>query len=80
MTVSVQEIASLVEEEFGVDGLSPDSPIFSAGLLDSLDVLRLISALEKKYKISVSPVSVTLEMFDNLDGICGVVKKHLQRQ
>jgi acyl carrier protein len=77
MTVSAHDIAALMEEEFGLDGLSPESPIFSAGLLDSLDVLRLISALEKTYKISVSPVSVTLEMFDNLDGICGVVNKHL---
>lgn len=73
MNSMVQEISSLVEDEFGLDGLEPDTPIFSAGLLDSLDVLRLISALEKRYGIRISPISVTLEMFDTLDGIAGVV-------
>ena len=70
------ELSGLMTEEFGLDNLQADSPIFSAGLLDSLDVLRLISALEKQYGIKISPMSVTLDMFDSLRGICRVIQEN----
>ncbi|MDF1819892.1 MAG: acyl carrier protein [Immundisolibacteraceae bacterium] len=62
-------VAALIENEFGLYDLSPQQPIFSAGLLDSMDVLRLIVALEKNFSIKIPAFEVSLETFDTLETI-----------
>ena len=72
------EIADLLFNEFGIEGLENDSPIFSNNLLGSMDVLVLITALEKKYGITISPFDVTIDMFDTISGIINVVSNKLE--
>lgn len=62
-------LSTLVENEFGLFDLESQQPIFSAGLLDSMDVLRLIIALEKEYSIKISAFDVSIETFDSLERI-----------
>ena len=73
-----QEIKSLLFDEFGLDDLEVEAPIFSSNLLGSMDVLVLIMALEKKYTISISPFEVTIDMFDNISGISNIVSNKLK--
>lgn len=68
------EIRELLYNEFGLDGLDDDTAIFSANKLDSMDVLRLIVALEAKYSIKISPFSVTIDMFDTVSSIEQLLK------
>ena len=69
------EIKALMFDEFGLDSLADDTPIFSANVLDSMDVLRLIMALEQRFSIKISPFDVTIEMFDTVEGIADVASK-----
>lgn len=73
MSSLCKEIKSLLYDEFGLDDLEIEAPIFSNNLLGSMDVLTLIMALEKKYAISISPFDVTIDMFDNISGISNIV-------
>jgi acyl carrier protein len=68
---------ALMENEFGLYELEPGMPIFSAKRLDSMDVLRLIVALEKEFSISVPPFDVSLDTFDTVDSIVDLVNSKL---
>ncbi len=70
-------INGILQDEFGLFDLAKDSPIFTAGRLDSMDVLRLITELEKTFSISISAFEVSLEMFDTIDSIANVIHSKL---
>lgn len=69
-----EQIKELLLDEFGLDGCADNDPIFSSNRLDSLDVLRLIVALESKYSIKISPFSVTIDMFDSIASIAALIE------
>lgn len=64
----VEFIHSMLDEEFGIstDELEPDSPLFTSGLLDSVDVLGVVSAIEEKYDIRVNPMDVSIERLNTI--------------
>ena len=72
------EIKTILFDEFGLDDLQVEAPIFSNNLLSSMDVLVLITALEKKYTISISPFEVTIDMFDSVTGIANIISNKLE--
>ncbi|HTZ45988.1 MAG TPA: acyl carrier protein [Verrucomicrobiae bacterium] len=49
--------------------------LVSSGLIDSLSVLRLISLLEKKLKISIPPETLQPEDFDDVETIVETVER-----
>ncbi|MBV1929284.1 MAG: acyl carrier protein [Gammaproteobacteria bacterium] len=71
------QVSTLIENEFGLYELAPQQPIFSASLLDSMDVLRLIMALEKEFSIKISAFEVSLETFDTLTKITDFLSHQL---
>jgi acyl carrier protein len=54
-------------------GLSDDTDLQEAGLLDSLTTLSLISFLEDSFKIQVDPSDIHAETFRTLDTIVALV-------
>ncbi len=72
MTVE-ENIRSILSAEFGLDAenIVADAPIFSAGLLDSLNSLRLLMQLEGHFGLSISPLDVSL---DDVDSIAKIVE------
>ena len=76
MTIEA-EIRDVLETEFGLDtsDLNNDRALFSSGLLDSLNSLRLLLALSDKYDLSVSPLDVSLEDFDTIGQIVATVNR-----
>ena len=58
----IEDLRVIFRDEFGLDDLSTESPIFSSNLLDSMDVLRLIVLLQEKYNISIPAFDLTIEM------------------
>lgn len=76
MTIEA-EIRDVLETEFGLDtsDLHNDRALFSSGLLDSLNSLRLLLALSDKYDLSVSPLDVSLEDFDTIGQIVATVNR-----
>jgi len=49
--------------------------IVSSGLIDSLSVLKLISLLEKKLRVSIPPETLQPEDFDDVDLIVETVQR-----
>lgn len=71
------QVKQVLHQEFGlqIDNLETDAPIFSSGLLDSLSSLRLVMSLERYFGVSVSPLDVSLEDVDTIDGICETIRR-----
>jgi acyl carrier protein len=49
--------------------------LVTSGLIDSLSVLRLISLLEKKLRVSIPPETLQPEDFDDLDVIVETIER-----
>lgn len=61
-----------IEEEFG-----NDTPLFSAGILDSFNLLELIEFIEKEESIKIKPNEVKLENLDTVNRMLQYIgKKH----
>lgn len=76
--MSVEEnVRSILSSEFGLDttALAGDAPLFSSGLLDSLSSLRLLMSLEKEFRLSISPLDVSLDDVDSIDLITATVNR-----
>jgi methoxymalonate biosynthesis acyl carrier protein len=72
-----EKIRNILSGEFGLmaDGLRADQPIFSSGLLDSLSSLRLVMSLEKNFDVRVSPLDISLDDVDTINGIAATVTR-----
>jgi acyl carrier protein len=46
------------------------------GLLDSFDVVTVVSALDKTYGISINGADIVPENFKSLDAIAALLRKH----
>ena len=51
-----------------------DTPLFSSGIIDSLNVIELVSLVEKKIKKNIPPKDILLENFDTVDDIIAYIK------
>ena len=71
------QVKQVLHQEFGlqINDLGADDPIFSSGLLDSLSSLRLVMSLEQYFGVSVSPLDVSLEDVDTVNGICETIQR-----
>jgi acyl carrier protein len=48
---------------------------FEAGMLDSFDLVALVSDLDKTFGISIDGMDILPENFSSVDGICALLKK-----
>ena len=49
---------------------------FEAGMLDSFDLVALVSDLDKTFGISIDGMDILPENFSSVDGICALLKKN----
>jgi len=70
---SVPEILKRIRPEF--DFASSDDFI-SDGMLDSFDIITLVSELDKNYGISIRGVDIVPENFQNVRTIEALLRKH----
>jgi acyl carrier protein len=70
---SVPEILKRIRPEF--DFASSDNFI-SDGMLDSFDIITLVSELDKNYGISIRGVDIVPENFQNVRTIEALLRKH----
>ena len=55
-----------------------DSPLISAGIVDSFSMVSLKTFLERKYKISIPDEKATPEAFDTVNKIVKVVTEFVK--
>lgn len=53
------------------DELNDDDPLFSSGIIDSLDLLDLVVLVESELDTKVTPGQLSLENFDSINKIIG---------
>ena len=75
------EVKKFIIDEFlpgeDPDELTPDTPLVSSGILDSIATLKLVTFLEETYDISVEPHEVDAENLDTLDLITTLITSKL---
>lgn len=86
MSTLTDEIKQHIIEELNLthelDEISHDTPLFSNRYthLDSLDALRIIVMLEKKYGIKIKDLSQRKKILFSLDAIAKLVEEDRQQQ
>jgi acyl carrier protein len=76
MDIVAEKVKEYLVSEHGLDeDFGFKDKIFSSGILDSLDVIRLLEYLEKEFKVTFNPFSVGIEDFDTIELISKSVSK-----
>lgn len=81
MTASENEIRTLVGSVVGaevVDGVGDEELLFERGVIDSLQLLELVSALESRFAVRVEGDELTPENFGSLRALAGYVNRKTQ--
>jgi acyl carrier protein len=60
------------------EALTDETPLVAEGVLDSLATLRLVSFLEKEFKVTVAPHEVDAEYLNTLPNIASLVRSKLK--
>ena len=60
------------------EALTDETPLVAEGVLDSLATLRLVSFLEKEFRISLAPHEVDAEYLNTLPSIAMLVRSKLR--
>jgi acyl carrier protein len=70
--ISTDMLLEFFEEDLGVDidGIEPETRIFSSGIIDSFALVTLMTFLEKAGGFRINPADVNL---DNMDSIARIV-------
>ena len=71
-------IAATVKETAGLDTeLAPDQSLINDGILDSLNIIKVVQVLQKELDIEITAADITLDNFDTISAIIGFVKTRL---
>lgn len=66
----MDELVALIRAELRVEeDLAPTTPLLSSGLVDSLSVVVLLSAIEEHYGVVIDEAKVGVETFDTPEQI-----------
>ncbi len=71
MTLSREKLVMMLVDEFGLDAaeIEAGAPLFSGGLLDSFNMVELVSYLEDETGTKLAAAEFTLENLDTVDRI-----------
>lgn len=59
------------------DELQPSTPLISAGILDSIGTLKLVTFLEETFRVQIEAHEADMEHLDTLDDIASLVLQKL---
>jgi acyl carrier protein len=72
------DILDYLRDELGAPSdLTPAAALFSNGTVDSFDLVRILSFLDERYGLEVSPLEVSLENFDSVRSMSALVVARL---
>lgn len=64
-----------VDEDDDIE-VTPETPLISSGIVDSFSMVSLKTFLEKKYSVTLPDSEATPEVFDTVNSIVTLVRKH----
>jgi acyl carrier protein len=57
----------------------PDCDLIEDGVIDSLDIMMIITATEQEFEIEYDPDEVTPENFSSVDNIWNLINKYMNQ-
>jgi len=69
-----KNILKIIKKMKHDDKINLETNLISRGLLDSFDIIILVSQIEKKFKIKISGDKINLKNFLNINKISKLVK------
>jgi acyl carrier protein len=72
---TIREVAREAASQVAGRAIKDGQKLVSSGLIDSLSVLKLISVLEKKLNVTISPETLQPEDFDDVDLIVETIER-----
>lgn len=74
--IEVDELVALVRRTAGIsEPVEADTPLLSSGLIDSFDVVGLLSAIENRFGVAIDPQDIDGESFDTPAQMRDVVQR-----
>jgi len=70
---NIVNILKQVRPEYEFSGVDD---LFAGGMLDSFDLVRLVSLLEERFKLSIGGEDITPENFRNVEAIANLMSKY----
>jgi len=72
-----EKIKRFIVENFmeGKGKLSNDESLFESGIIDSMGFITLLAFIEKTFGVSIDMSEITIENFDSIKKIVGVINK-----
>ncbi len=70
-----KQIIALLEEVKPGEDFTGSNSFVNDGILDSFDILTLISMLEEQFEIKIDGLDIVPENFQNVKAIIGLVEK-----
>jgi acyl carrier protein len=74
-STAIRDAAREAAAEIARRPIKEGQRLVSSGLIDSLSILKLISLLEKKLRISIPPETLQPEDFDDVDLIVETIER-----
>jgi acyl carrier protein len=68
-------IRSRFARALGSTALTPDTPLFSGGIVDSFGVLELLAFIERTFGIDIDPGRHELSDFDTISKIVALLQR-----
>ncbi len=65
----------LIDLKQEIEPMLDSKSLVSDGILDSLDIMRLIMELENEFDIEIDPEDVLSENFESVEAIIGLIEK-----
>jgi acyl carrier protein len=75
MKIKVLNILSEIRSEFD---FSTSSNFIEDGMLDSFDVVTLVTMLDEEFKISIEGTQVIPDNFISVESICSLLSKYVK--
>lgn len=71
----MEEIYAILEENRPEFNYRESEDFIEDGMLDSFDIITIISMMEEKYNVSIDPLDIVPENFSSAEGIYSLVQK-----
>ena len=75
MIIKVLNILSEIRPEFD---FSTSSNFIEAGILDSFDIVTLVTMLDEEFRISIEGTQVIPDNFISVESICSLLSKYVK--
>jgi len=71
--VILQKVKNEIEAMASQSIVDSDTEIFTAGILDSLNILNILSFIESEFQLQINPFDINLDTMGTINKICDYI-------